>query len=760
MIIVDENIFAFNDKVFGCILQYPTVKGAINDYKKITAEAHAKESMVVVAADLLSLTLLTPPGEWGADVVVGSSQRFGVPMGYGGPHAAFFATKEAFKRAIPGRIIGVSVDAQGNRALRMALQTREQHIKRDKATSNICTAQVLLSVMAGMYAVYHGAEGIKNIATTINKLTAQLAAGIDGLGLKRVNNTFFDTLTYEVSNEQKAAINKIALENKINLNFYAEGYVSISVGETENEATIKALIAVFEEALGKQAGSNSGVQGIPVDLVRTSAYLTHEIFNKYRSESDMMRYIKRLENKDLSLTHSMISLGSCTMKLNAASELIPLGWSDWANIHPFVPLNQAQGYQEMLKKLEDDLAEITGFDAVSLQPNSGAQGEYAGLMVIRAYHESRGDTHRNIALIPSSAHGTNPASAVMAGMKVIVTKCDDNGNIDVADLKAKAEEHAANLSCIMVTYPSTHGVYEESIMEITEIVHQNGGQVYMDGANMNAQVALTNPANIGADVCHLNLHKTFAIPHGGGGPGVGPIGVAKHLTPFLPSNVIVKTGGDKAITAISAAPWGSAYVCLISYGYIKMLGTAGLKLSTEAAILNANYLKSKLEQHYKILYTNDKGRVAHEMILECRDFKAASGVEVSDIAKRLMDYGFHAPTVSFPVAGTLMVEPTESESKEELDRFVETMIAIKEEVNDIIEGKADKTNNVLKNAPHTSKVLLADNWDKPYSRQQAAFPLKWVEDAKYWTTVGRVDDAYGDRNLVCSCNPIEDYAEI
>ena len=754
LIIVDENIFAFNDKVFGCILQYPTVKGAINDYKKITAEAHAKESMVVVAADLLSLTLLTPPGEWGADVVVGSSQRFGVPMGYGGPHAAFFATKEAFKRAIPGRIIGVSVDAQGNRALRMALQTREQHIKRDKATSNICTAQVLLSVMAGMYAVYHGAEGIKNIATTINKLTAQLAAGIDGLGLKRVNNTFFDTLTYEVSNEQKAAINKIALENKINLNFYAEGYVSISVGETENEATIKALIAVFEEALGKQAGSNSGVQGIPVDLVRTSAYLTHEIFNKYRSESDMMRYIKRLENKDLSLTHSMISLGSCTMKLNAASELIPLGWSDWANIHPFVPLNQAQGYQEMLKKLEDDLAEITGFDAVSLQPNSGAQGEYAGLMVIRAYHESRGDTHRNIALIPSSAHGTNPASAVMAGMKVIVTKCDDNGNIDVADLKAKAEEHAANLSCIMVTYPSTHGVYEESIMEITEIVHQNGGQVYMDGANMNAQVALTNPANIGADVCHLNLHKTFAIPHGGGGPGVGPIGVAKHLTPFLPSNVIVKTGGDKAITAISAAPWGSAYVCLISYGYIKMLGTAGLKLSTEAAILNANYLKSKLEQHYKILYTNDKGRVAHEMILECRDFKAASGVEVSDIAKRLMDYGFHAPTVSFPVAGTLMVEPTESESKEELDRFVETMIAIKEEVNDIIEGKADKTNNVLKNAPHTSKVLLADNWDKPYSRQQAAFPLKWVEDAKYWTTVGRVDDAYGDRNLVCSCNPV------
>jgi glycine dehydrogenase len=760
LIFGNETDFTFTDKVFGCIVQYPACNGNINNYKVFAEKAHANESMVVVAADLLSLSLLTPPGEWGADVVVGSSQRFGVPMGYGGPHAAFFATKEEFKRTIPGRIIGVSVDIQGNRALRMALQTREQHIKRDKATSNICTAQVLLSVMAGMYAVYHGAEGITAIAKNINQLTAKAATAIDALGLERENNYFFDTITYKVDNATKQAIEKEALNHQINLNFFFDGKISFSFGETETEASVDELIAIFEKVLNKKDNNTTTVEGIPSELKRTSAFLTHEIFNKYRSESDMMRYIKRLENKDLSLTHSMISLGSCTMKLNAASELIPLGWSDWANIHPFVPLTQAQGYQEMLQELATDLAEITGFDAVSLQPNSGAQGEYAGLMVIRAYHESRGEGHRNIALIPSSAHGTNPASAVMAGMKVVVTKCDENGNIDVADLKAKAEEHAANLSCIMVTYPSTHGVYEESIMEITEIVHQNGGQVYMDGANMNAQVGLTNPANIGADVCHLNLHKTFAIPHGGGGPGVGPIGVAKHLTPFLPSNVFVKTGGEQAITAISAAPWGSAYVCLISYGYIKMLGTEGLRKSTEAAILNANYLKAGLENDYQILYTNENGRVAHEMILECRDFKAASGVEVSDIAKRLMDYGFHAPTVSFPVAGTLMVEPTESESKEELDRFIETMKSIKKEVMEIIEGKADKLNNVLKNAPHTSKVVVSDAWDKPYSREKAAFPLKWVSDAKYWATVGRVDDAYGDRNLVCSCNPIEDYAEI
>ncbi|PKP45402.1 MAG: glycine dehydrogenase (aminomethyl-transferring), partial [Bacteroidetes bacterium HGW-Bacteroidetes-12] len=603
LIIGDFSTFQFTDNVFGGIVQYPDATGQINDYKSFVEKAHTNESLVVVAADLLSLTLLTPPGEWGADVVVGTSQRFGVPLGYGGPHAAYFATKDIYKRTVPGRLIGVSIDAQGNRALRMALQTREQHIKRDKATSNICTAQVLLSVMAGMYAVYHGAEGLKNIATTINALTNNLASQLDSLGLKRLNTSFFDTLTYEINASQKVNIEKTALENNINF-YYTNTTVSISIGETENQQSINEIVTVFENALQKKViRTENSASVIPSNLIRKTPYLTHEVFSNYHSESEMMRYIKRLENKDLSLTHSMISLGSCTMKLNAASELIPLGWSEWANIHPFVPIHQAQGYQEMLKTLEKDLAEITGFDAVSLQPNSGAQGEYAGLMVIRAYHESRGDTHRNIALIPSSAHGTNPASAVMAGMKVIVTKCDENGNIDVADLKAKAEEHAANLSCLMVTYPSTHGVFEESIMEITQIIHANGGQVYMDGANMNAQVGLTNPANIGADVCHLNLHKTFAIPHGGGGPGVGPIGVAKQLTPFLPSNAVIKTGGNNAITGISAAPWGSAYVCLISYAYIKMLGTEGLKKSTQLAILNANYLKAKLEKHYGILYT-------------------------------------------------------------------------------------------------------------------------------------------------------------
>jgi glycine dehydrogenase len=758
LIIGDYSTFEFNEKVYGALLQYPDATGQINDYAAFTTKAHNNGSLVVVAADLLSLTLLTPPGEWGADVVVGTSQRFGVPMGYGGPHAAFFATKDEYKRTMPGRIIGVSVDEKGNRALRMALQTREQHIKRDKATSNICTAQVLLAVIAGMYAVYHGSEGIKNIATTVNDLTGKLAAKLETLGLKRVNNTFFDTLTVEVSAEQKQKINELALAKEINF-YYNNNNISISLGETENEHDVEVIASIFASVLGKTNVASNTVNGIPTNLKRTSAYLTHEVFNKYHSESEMMRYIKRLENKDLSLTHSMISLGSCTMKLNAASELIPLGWAEWANIHPFVPFEQAQGYQEMLKELAKDLAEITGFDSVSLQPNSGAQGEYAGLMVIRAYHESRGDFHRNIALIPSSAHGTNPASAVMAGMEVVVTKCDEKGNIDVADLKAKAEQYKDTLSCLMVTYPSTHGVFEESIMEITQIIHANGGQVYMDGANMNAQVGLTNPANIGADVCHLNLHKTFAIPHGGGGPGVGPIGVAKHLTPFLPSNPVVCAGGEKAITAISAAPWGSAYVCLISYAYIKMLGTEGLKKSTQLAILNANYMKSKLEKHYGILYTNENGRVAHEMILECRDFKQASGVDVTDIAKRLMDYGFHAPTVSFPVAGTLMVEPTESESKEELDRFVEVMISIRNEVNEIISGVADKEDNVLHHAPHTAKEITADEWKHSYSRQKAAYPLEWLQGSKYWPTVARVDNAYGDRNLVCSCNPIEDYMQ-
>ncbi|MCO6499697.1 MAG: aminomethyl-transferring glycine dehydrogenase [Vicingus serpentipes] len=760
LIIGDHSTFEFTPDVFGAVIQYPDVTGQINDYKSFVEKAHANESIVVVAADILSLTQLTPPGEWGADVVVGTTQRFGIPLGYGGPHAAYFATKEAYKRTIPGRMIGVSVDAQGNRALRMALQTREQHIKRDKATSNICTAQVLLAVMAGMYAVYHGPKGLKNIASNINELTGNLAAHLDSLGYQRVNDSFFDTITYVINPDHKATLNRLALENEINL-YYGENTVSISIGETESMSDINKLVDIFAEASNSgRVAITANTVGLPDNLKRTSDFLTYEQFNKYHSESEMMRYIKRLENKDLSLTHSMISLGSCTMKLNAASELIPLGWGDWANIHPFAPINQAQGYQEMLQALENDLAEITGFDAVTLQPNSGAQGEYAGLMVIRAYHESRGDTQRNIALIPSSAHGTNPASAVMAGMKVVVTKCDELGNIDVADLKAKAEEHAANLSCLMVTYPSTHGVFEESIMEITDIIHSNGGQVYMDGANMNAQVGLTNPANIGADVCHLNLHKTFAIPHGGGGPGVGPIGVAKQLTPFLPSNPIIKTGGEHAITAISSAPWGSAYVCLISYAYIKMLGTEGLKKSTTTAILNANYLKTKLAENYSILYTNTNGRVAHEMILECRDFKAESGVEVSDIAKRLMDYGFHAPTVSFPVAGTLMIEPTESESKEELDKFIEVMVSIKKEINAIISGDSNKENNALKNAPHTIDVLFADEWDRPYSKQTAAFPLTWLKESKYWPTVGRVNDAYGDRNLICSCAPIEEFMEV
>lgn len=759
LIIGDFSTFQFTDNVFGGIVQYPDATGQINDYKSFVEKAHTNESLVVVAADLLSLTLLTPPAEWGADVVVGTSQRFGIPLGYGGPHAAYFATKETYKRAIPGRIIGVSIDAQGNRALRMALQTREQHIKRDKATSNICTAQVLLSVMAGMYAVYHGAEGLKNIATTINALTNNLASQLDSLGLKRLNTSFFDTLTYEINANQKVNIEKTALENNINF-YYTNTTVSISIGETENQQSINEIVTVFEKAFGQKATQNSNATtSVPSEFVRKSPYLTHEVFSNYHSESEMMRYIKRLENKDLSLTHSMISLGSCTMKLNAATELIPLGWSDWANIHPFVPIHQAQGYQEMLKTLEKDLAEITGFDAVSLQPNSGASGEYAGLLVIRAYHESRGDTHRNIALIPSSAHGTNPASAVMAGMKVIVTKCDEHGNIDVADLKAKAEEHAQNLSCLMVTYPSTHGVFEESIMEITEIIHANGGQVYMDGANMNAQVGLTNPANIGADVCHLNLHKTFAIPHGGGGPGVGPIGVAKHLAPFLPSNAIIKTGGEKAIFAVSSAPWGSAYVCLISYAYIKMLGTEGLKKSTQFAILNANYLKAKLAEAYPILYTNVNGRVAHEMILQCNQFKAAH-VDVTDISKRLMDYGFHAPTVSFPVHDTLMIEPTESESKEELDRFVEVMLTIRAEIEAIASGKMNVEDNPLKNAPHTLASIINENWKHPYTREQAIAPLNWIQHAKYWPTVSRVNDAYGDRNLVCSCNPIEDYMEV
>ena len=755
LVIGDANTISFDDSFFGALIQYPDINGEVNDYKTFVSNAKAKDIQVCVATDLLALALLTPPGEWGADCVVGNSQRFGVPLGYGGPHAAFFTCKEEYKRAIPGRIIGVSVDAEGNPALRMALQTREQHIKRDKATSNICTAQALLAIMASMYAVYHGQEGIKAIATGVHNATHTLATELKKAGIKVNTNLYFDTIIVECD---AAKIIAAAEAKEINFRLVDAKHVGISFDQTVEEQDILDVLACF-------GISNSKVDIIDSNLIsssslqRQSDFLTHPTFNSYHSESEMMRYIKRLENKDLSLVHSMIALGSCTMKLNAASELLPITWPEFANIHPFVPVNQAQGYAELIEQLNKDLSAITGFARMSFQPNSGAQGEYAGLMVIRAYHIAQGNPHRNVVLIPSSAHGTNPASAVMAGMKIIISKCDDKGNIDLVDLRAKAEEHKDNLSCLMVTYPSTHGVYEESITDITKLIHDNGGLVYMDGANMNAQVGLTSPGNIGADVCHLNLHKTFAIPHGGGGPGMGPIGVVEKLVPYLPSHTIINTGGDKGITAVSAAPYGSALILLISYGYVKMLGQDGLKQATEMAILNANYMKALLEEHYKILYTGKNGRCAHEMILDCNSFKGTSGVEVGDMAKRLMDFGFHAPTVAFPVHDTLMIEPTESESKAELDRFCEAMITIRKEIKEIEDGKFDKTNNVIKNAPHTCKLVVADNWAKPYSRQKAAYPLAWVRDNKFWPSVAKVDSAYGDRNLVCSCAPIEAYME-
>ncbi|WP_034043403.1 aminomethyl-transferring glycine dehydrogenase [Wocania ichthyoenteri] len=755
LVIGDEDIFSFSNEFFGAILQYPGKDGQITDIKSFISKANDAEIKVAVAADILSLVKLEAPGKFGADVVVGTTQRFGIPMGYGGPHAAYFATKEAYKRDIPGRIIGVTKDANGNRALRMALQTREQHIKRDKATSNICTAQVLLAVMAGMYGVYHGPKGLKFIANNVHNATSTLANTLEKLGYSQSNTSFFDTLQIKTDSKK---IKAIAKEKKINLFYPDKETVTISINETTAIRDINYLISVFAEAAQKETieiKSIENANNIEKSVKRTSEFLTDVVFNTYHSETELMRYIKSLERKDLSLNHSMISLGSCTMKLNAAAEMLPLSWFKWGNIHPFAPLKQAKGYLTILKELEDQLTEITGFAATSLQPNSGAQGEFAGLMVIKAYHESRGDHHRNICLIPSSAHGTNPASAVMAGMKVVVTKSTVEGNIDVDDLREKAELYKDNLSCLMVTYPSTHGVYESAIKEVTQIIHDNGGQVYMDGANMNAQVGLTNPGNIGADVCHLNLHKTFAIPHGGGGPGVGPICVAKQLVPFLPGNPVVKTGGDKAITAISAAPFGSALACLISYGYIKMLGAEGLTQSTKIAILNANYIKQRLQGSFDTLYSGERGRAAHEMIVDCRAFKE-NGIEVTDIAKRLMDYGFHAPTVSFPVAGTLMIEPTESESKAEMDRFCDAMISIKKEIN---QSSKDDTNNVLKNAPHTLDMVTNDEWQFPYTRQEAAFPLDYVKDNKFWPSVRRVDDAYGDRNLICSCTPIEAYAE-
>jgi len=754
LVIGNHNEFDFSNTFFGAILQYPGKSGEIFNYKEFVTKSNENSIKVAVAADLLSLVLLTPPGEWGADAVVGTTQRFGIPMGYGGPHAGYFAAKESYKRTIPGRIIGISKDKTGKRALRMALQTREQHIKREKATSNICTAQVLLAVMAGMYGVYHGAEGLKYIASKIHNLANTLNEGIKKLQLKQHNTLFFDTLAIEVSNDEK--IKEIAEKKEINFLYPEKNIISISINETTTLEDINEILVILAKAENKNSVTFDAIieNNIPKEIKRTSDFMKNEVFENYHSETEMMRYLKKLERKDLSLTHSMISLGSCTMKLNAATEMLPLSWPNWGNMHPFVPIEQAQGYQEMIADLESSLNEITGFYATSLQPNSGAQGEYTGLSVIRAYHLSKGNGHRNICLIPSSAHGTNPASAVMAGFKVVVTKSTEAGNIDVDDLREKAELYKDNLGALMVTYPSTHGVFESSIKEITKIIHKNGGQVYMDGANMNAQVGLTNPATIGADVCHLNLHKTFAIPHGGGGPGVGPICVTKHLAPFLPSNPIVKTGGEKAISAVSSAPWGSALVLLISYSYIKMLGTKGLKEATKYAILNANYLKAKLGEHYSILYAGEHGFSAHEMIVDFREFKA-KGVDVTDVSKRLMDYGYHAPTVSFPVHDTLMIEPTESESKEELDRFCDALISIKGEIVEAM--KIGNTNTPLKNSPHTQEMVTKDEWEYPYSRKMAAFPLSYLEENKFWPSVARIDDAFGDRNLVCSCNPMEDY---
>ncbi|MDA0242971.1 MAG: aminomethyl-transferring glycine dehydrogenase [Chloroflexi bacterium] len=744
--------------IFGVLVQYPASDGAILDYAPFAERAHAVGALVTVAADILALTVLRPPGEFGADIVVGNTQRFGVPMGYGGPHAAFLATKEEFQRLMPGRIIGVSVDAQGNPAMRLALQTREQHIRRERATSNICTAQVLLAVMASMYAVYHGPEGLKRIGQRVQLYTAVLAAHLQKAGYKLTSELFFDTLTIQTAPEQQAKIRDAAVARRINLRYDADGKTGLTLDEAITTAELHDLLAIF------------GVQTMDVDVEgtasrinleyaaphgRTSGYLNHEVFHRYRSETEMLRYITHLQNKDLSLTHSMIPLGSCTMKLNATTEMIPVTWPEFAHLHPFAPLEQTAGYQEMFRRLSEYLAEITSFSAVSLQPNSGAQGEYTGLMVIRAYHLANGDGHRKVCLIPSSAHGTNPASAVMAGMEVVVVKCDDNGNIDVADLRGKAEQYSDSLAALMITYPSTHGVFESAVQEICGIIHDNGGQVYMDGANMNAQVGLTSPGAIGADVCHLNLHKTFCIPHGGGGPGMGPICVAEHLAPFLPGHAVVDgVGGEQATTAVSAAPWGSAAILPISYAYIRMMGAEGLTEATKIAILNANYIATRLEPHFPVLYRGENGWVAHECILDTRDLKQWATVD--DMAKRLMDFGFHAPTMSFPVVGTLMIEPTESESLAELDRFCEAMICIREEIEAVQNGSLDGHDNPLKHAPHTAEVV-AGEWNRAYSREQGAFPRPWVRERKFWPAVSRVDNVYGDRNLVCTCAPLEAY---
>ena len=756
--------------LFGVLVQNPDTFGNVSDLSAMIAAAHENGVMVTVATDLLACTVLTSPGAMGADVVVGSSQRFGVPMGFGGPHAAFFATREEFKRSIPGRIIGVSVDDTGAPAYRMALQTREQHIRREKATSNICTAQVLLAVIAGAYAVYHGPAGLRRIGERVYGLTSVLAYELGKLGVEVQNPLWFDTLHLELNDAALVErVREQALAAGMNFRYIGDTQIGVSMDEAKYVSDVADVVGVFARALGTDGFSETEktaelreiqVQlAYPDALLRQVDYLTHPSFNRYHSEHEMLRYLKRLENKDLSLVHSMISLGSCTMKLNATAEMMPVTWPEFGALHPFVPADQALGYRQMNEELSQWLCEITGFDAVSLQPNSGAQGEFAGLMTIRNYHLSRGDAHRNVAIIPSSAHGTNPASAVMAGMEVIVTKCDDQGNIDLTDLREKAEQYSDRLSALMVTYPSTHGVFEEDIREICALIHAHGGQVYMDGANMNAQVGLTSPAAIGADVCHLNLHKTFCIPHGGGGPGMGPIGVAAHLTPFLPGHVLVDNGANPDMTAISAAPFGSAGILPISYAYIRMMGAEGLTQATRMAILNANYIKARLEGHYEVLYTNQNGRSAHEMIIDLRPFKTSAGIEVTDVAKRLMDYGYHAPTVSFPVAGTMMIEPTESETMSELDRFCDAMIAIRAEIQEIADGLADRDVNVLTKSPHTAAVVMAETWDRPYSRQKAAFPLEWVREAKFWPSVGRIDSAYGDRNLMCACIPIAEYAD-
>lgn len=758
--LVVGNVFEtkVDEEYFGALVQYPNAEGSVEHYADLCKAYDEVGVKVVVAADILSLALLTPPGEWGAEVVVGTTQRFGIPMGFGGPHAAYYATHDKYKRKIPGRIIGVSVDSNGNNAYRMALQTREQHIKRDKATSNICTAQALLAVMAGMYATYHGPERLRSIANKVNQLTSIFASNAKAMGYEVVNDSMFDTVTIAIEDQDAL---KQALEAKLINLYYREGSVSASFDETTELYDIEELVKLFAEVKGvEHKFTAEASQTWDSGLTRTSEYLTHEVFNSYHTEHEMLRYLKSLENKDLSLTHSMIALGSCTMKLNATTEMIPVTWPEFGNIHPFAPADQVEGYMEVIHELGKDLAEITGFDSMSLQPNAGAQGEYAGLMVIREYFKANGQSQRNIVLIPESAHGTNPASAVMAGMKVVVTKCHPNGYIDLNDLREKAEAHKDELAAAMITYPSTFGVYEETIKEITDIIHEFGGQVYMDGANMNAQVGYTNPANIGADVCHLNLHKTFCIPHGGGGPGMGPIGVAEHLTPFLPGHKLVRIGTEQSMSAVSAAPFGSASILLISYAYIKMMGTAGLKEATAYAILNANYMRQRLAEGFDVLYTGQNGTVAHEMIVDPRPLKQTSGVQVEDIAKRLMDYGFHAPTVSFPVPGTLMIEPTESESKAEIDRFCDALLSIRREIAEIENGTADPENNVLKHAPHTAELVISDSWDRPYGREKAAYPSAYLRTNKFWPSVGRVDNTYGDRNLVCACLPTEAYMEM